>query len=113
MARLRCRAGRNRKDLAREFEPSAQTIRNRVTRVVAETGRAPMSVKNCAVCVGRIGGYVRNGRSSQKPRAPGSLGRPIRGNLRVHESESGRLPDRADVPATRCLPEWLLRVLET
>ena len=114
----RVRAGRSPEDLAREFEPTAQTVRNWVAQADRDEGR-----RNDGLTTAereelrrlrrenrRL--HVRNGRSFQKPR-PGSLGRPIRGNLRVHESESGHLPDRADVPATRCLPEWLLRVSDT
>ena len=78
-------------------------------RGAAGMGQAPRSETNCVAFAERIVGCAKNEISWQKPR-PGLLGRPYRGGLPVHESESGRVSNRHDGPGTRCLPERVLRV---
>ena len=105
------RAGRDPADLAREFEPSAQAIRNWVVQADRQEGRR--EVKPVADALGtpereawrarRHGPdygakCVSSGWSvtfSQNPR-PGSPARPARcrPGLPVHEREPGRLPNR-------------------
>ena len=90
-----------------------------VTRGVAGMGQAPRSERSCVAYAERIGACAKNETSWQKPR-PGLLGRPYRGALPVHESESGRVSNRRDGPRSsarcasslcpRCLPERVLRV---
>ena len=78
-------------------------------RGAAGMGQAPRSERSCVAFAERIVGCAKNETSWQKPR-PGLLGRPYRGGLPVHESESGRVSNRHDGPGTRCLPERVLRV---
>ena len=80
-----------------------------VTRVVAGMGQVPRSERRCVVFAVRFVGCAKNEISWQKPR-PGLLGRPYRGGLPVHESESGRVSNRHDGPSARSLPERVLRV---
>ena len=83
-----------------------------VTRGVAGMGQAPRSERSCVAFAGRIGACAKNETSWQKQR-PGLLGRPYRGGLPVHESESGRVSNRHDGPSARSLPERVLRVAYT
>ena len=108
------RAGRAPEDLAREFEPSVQAIRNWVTQAGRDAGERAdglrtEEVKSFAGCGGTIGGCAKNAKFYQKPR-PGSRGRPDPGGLPVHERESGPFPYRHDGPRARCLAEWVLHV---
>jgi hypothetical protein len=91
------RSGRNPEELAREFEPSVQTIRSWVKQAELDEGRraGPMgrpapSVRSCVVCVGRIAGFARSGRFQERPR-PGSPGKPDRadGSVPIREGAKG------------------------
>ena len=97
------RAGRDPADLAREFEPSAQAIRNWVAQADRQEGRREENVEVCAVgrarrsssgCGVRTSSCGWSATSSLEPR-PGSPARPARcrPGLRVHEREPGRVPD--------------------
>ena len=66
------RAGRVPEELAKEFEPSAQAIRNWVAQ--ADRDERRRSVRSSTVCGARTANSSWSARSSQKPR-PGSLGR--------------------------------------
>ena len=69
------RAGRGPEELAKEFEPSAQAIRNWVAQADRDEGRrADQSARSSTVCGVRSASSSWSARSSQKPR-PGSLGR--------------------------------------
>ena len=115
------RLGRSPEELAREFEPSAQAIRNWVQtsrpemKVFAADG-ADQSVEREElrhVCSRENSSQVkpRARDPCQKPR-PGSLGRPARSRqgLRVRESQSGHVSRRHDVPAAGGLDQRVLRV---
>src|ERR1051325_1502307 len=92
------RAGRTPEELATEFEPTAQSIRN----WVAQSERND----DCGERTANSGSSVR---SSQRPR-PGSLGRRTRSLRRVpvRERSPGKLPNRHHVQAAGCLLQWLL-----
>jgi transposase-like protein len=92
------RAGKNPTALAKEFEPSAQTIRTWMKQAERDagqrTGRSNSSVRSC------------------RKRPPGSPGRPARSptGLRVREGPPGRVPGPDDVSCSSGLPERLLRL---
>src|SRR5680860_241955 len=67
------RSGRNPQELAREFEPSAQAIRNWVAQVDRDEGRTDGLTtaerdKSCRGCDGKIASSSWSARSCQKPR---------------------------------------------
>ena len=74
------RAGRTPEELAKEFEPSAQAIRNWVAQADRDEGRRADGLTTAereelsTVCGVRTASSSWSARSSQKPR-PGSLGR--------------------------------------
>ena len=73
------RAGRTPEQLAKEFEPSAQAIRNWVAQVDRDEGRredglTTVERESLAVCGVRTASSNWSAPSSQKPR-PGSLGK--------------------------------------
>jgi len=113
------RAGRSPEELAQEFEPTAQSIRNWVGQSECDAGTRRQragdgrSARNSPSFGVRTASSGSRGISSQKPR-PGLLGRRTRSHRRVpvRERESGRLPDRHHVPAAGCLPQRLLCVDE-
>ena len=89
------RSGRNPEELSREFEPSAQAIRNWVGQADRDEGRRADGLttaerQELAVCGGKTASSGSSARSCQKPR-PGSLGRPDRSRrrVRIREEESG------------------------
>jgi transposase len=62
------RKGRTPEELARQFEPLAQAIRNWVRQDDRDAGRrqdglTTMGQKSCAGCAARIGRSARSGRS--------------------------------------------------
>ena len=80
-------AGRSPEELAREFEPTAQSIRNWVAQAKRDGGRGDggltrQSAMNSAACDVRTGSFGWSGRFSQR-RRPGSLGRRTRSHRRV------------------------------
>ncbi len=84
------RSGRNPEELSRDFEPTAQAIRNWAPQADRDEGRgadglttAP-NARSWAVCGGRTASSGSSARSCQKPR-PGSLERPDRSRRRVRE----------------------------
>ncbi len=109
------RAGRNPDELAREFDPSSQTIRNWVTQADCDEGRRDDGLTTLER-EERRRRRRENRRLREEREIPAkataqvSLGRPTRGSLRVHERESGPLPRCYDVPDARRLPERVLRV---
>ncbi len=76
------RAGRRPEELAREFEPSAQSIRNWVVQADLDEGR-------------RTDGLTTQEREELRRRI----------SVRVRESQSGELPGAADVPSAGRLPQ--------
>ena len=90
------RSGRSPDHLAREFEPSAQSIRNWVEQAGREEGRRSDGTTTAErEELRRLQREVRRQREERailaKPR-PGSLGRRTGRDLPVHESEPGRVP---------------------
>ena len=107
-------------ELAREFEPTAQSIRNWVAQADRDEGRRRDGLtsderEELTRLAAREPGPARRARdTSQKPR-PGSRRRPARcrHGVRIRERESGQLQDRDDVPGAGGLPQRLLRVAPT
>lgn len=91
------RAGRSPEELAREFEATAQTIRNWIKQADLDDGcrhdglTAP-SARNLPGYGERTSNFALSAKSWQKP-PPGSHGRPARSRpgLRVREGESGQV----------------------
>ena len=107
------RAGRTPEELAREFEPTAQSIRNWVAQSERNAGRGDgglttRSARSSTGCGVRTASCGLSGRSCQR-RRPGSLGRRTRSHRRVpvRERSPGRLSDRHHVPAAGCLLQRL------
>jgi transposase len=94
------RAGRSPEELAREFEPTAQSIRNWVGRAECDAGRRSDGLTTAER--EELNQLRRENRQLrlERPR-PGLLGRRTRSHRRVpvRERESGRLSDRHHVPA--------------
>ena len=112
-------AGRSPEALAKEFEPSGQTIRNWVIQAERDEGvrrDGPSRPEQEELRrLRRENKQLRIERGSwQKPRL-GSLARPTRGpaRLRVHESAPGQLSGVHDVPRAEGFPQRLLRRVET
>ena len=110
------RAGRGSEELAREFEPSGQTIRNWVNQADLDEGRRQNGLTSEERAelrrLRRENRQLRLEReSSQKPR-PGSLGRPSRyhRSLPIREGEPGFTTGCHDVPAAGRLRQRLLCV---
>jgi len=111
------RAGPSPSELAKEFEPSGQTIRNWVVQADRDEGIRVwpvMSEKSCVVFVERISSCAPNVRYCQKQR-PGSQGRPTRSpeSLRVREGAPGTMADCHAMPRAGCLKERVLCVERT
>lgn len=123
------RAGRDPTDLAREFDPSAQAIRNWVAEADRSEGRRETKSEVLTAAereeLTRLRREVRQLRlerepkvseatSSQKPR-PGLHGRPARcrRTLPVHEREPGRLPRRGHGARARRVRGRLPRLAAT
>ena len=112
----------------RQFEPTAQAIRNWVAQADRDEGRRADGLSSAEReeirrlrCENRRLREEREWRFSclpkvdrywQKPR-PGLLGRSDPGGLPVHESESGPVPHRHDGPGARSLPERVRCVAST
>ena len=90
------RSGRSPDELAREFEPSAQTIRNWVAQADRDDGRRPDGLTTDERLelheLRRENARLREEREILKKPRPGSHGRPGRSRpgLRIHEGASGR-----------------------
>src|SRR5882757_5668780 len=113
------RTGRSPDDLAKEFEPTAQSIRNWVAQAERDAGRRLDGLtseerQELAGCGARTECCAKNARYYQKPR-PGSRRRPVRcrHGVRIRERESGHLQDCDDVPGAGSLHQWILRVVQT
>ena len=110
------RGGRTPEQLAQEFEPSAQTIRNWIHQAKRDAGQRTdgLTTPQREELTRRRRELRQSSstvRSWQKLRS-GSHGRPARSHraVRVREGSSGRLPGRDDVSRPPGLLEWLLRV---
>ena len=110
------RAGRTPEELAEEFEPSAQAIRNWVKQAELDQGvrKDGLTTEDRAE-LQRLAGRTSNSSSSmrsQKEPRPGLLGRadqfPI--GIRVREGEPSHLSGPTDVPRSGPLSERLLRM---
>ena len=113
------RAGRSPSELAKEFEPTAQTIQNWVRQADRDEGLQEDGLKSDEReelrRLRRENKQLRiEPRYSQKQR-PGSQRRPTRSleNLRVRESASGTLADRHAMPRAGCFPQWVLCLANT
>src|SRR5579859_5315755 len=115
------RSGKSPEELAREFEPTAQSIRNWVAQAGRDAGRgngglttAERDELNRLRRENRQLRLEREILSKACPcesggRRPGSLGRRTRslGRVPVRERSPGRLSDRHHVSAAGCLPQRL------
>ena len=103
------RAGRDPDDLAREFEPTAQSIRNWIVQAEKKEGRREDALPGLSAAERDELSRLR--RENRKPR-PGLPGRPAgcRRALPVHEHEPGLLSDRHHGARARRVQGWLLRV---
>ena len=107
------RAGRDPADLAREFEPTAQSISHWVAQADRQEGRREekvpvwwrLSVTSWLGCDVRTSSCVWSATSSLE-RVPGSHARPARSRpgLRIHERASGFLSGRCDGARARGRP---------
>ena len=106
------RAGRSPDDLAKEFEPTAQSIRNWVAQAERDAGR-------------RLDGLTSEERQELSRLRPENqvlreeqgaawFGRPVRGRhgVRIRERESGHVQDCDDVPGAGSLHQRILRVVQ-
>ena len=110
------RSGRSPEELAREFEPSAQSIRNWVGQADRDEGRRHDGLtsgerEELRRLSARTVSCARNARYWQKPRT-GSRRQPARSRpgLRVRGSQPGHVSRRHDVPAAGGLHQRVLRV---
>ena len=110
------RAGRSARALAKEFEPSEQTIPNWIKQAQLDAGERKdglTSTENDELRrLRRENRQLKiNETSCQKPQ-PGSQGRPAhsRTDLRVRGGSPGPVPGRGFVPRASSLPEWILRL---
>ena len=96
------RAGRDPADLAREFEPTAQSICHWVVR---QAGKRAAGRR-------RLMGWRRPSATFSLELQPGSRARPARSRpgLRIHEREPGRLSNRGHGARPRRIGVWLSRV---
>ncbi len=110
------RAGRDPADLAREFEPSAQAIRNWVAQSDRREGRReeksdvlPAAERDELVRLRRENKQLRLERDISLEPRPGSPARQARcrPGLRIHERESGRVPDCDHGARARRVGDWL------
>src|SRR6478735_7665782 len=109
------RAGRTPEELATEFEPTAQSIRNWVAQSDRNGGRGDGGLTTAErEELNRLRRENRQLRVEREilsqRRRPGSLGRRTRSLRRVpvRERSPGELPDRHHVQAAGCLLQWLL-----
>jgi transposase len=104
------RAGRLPEELAQEFEPTAQSIRNWVGQAECDAGRGgnglTMAEREELTQLRRENRQLRLERDILSRRTRSRRRVPVR------ERESGRLPDCHHVPAAGCLPQRILCVDE-
>src|SRR4028118_1251625 len=110
------RSGRTPEELSREFEPSAQAIRNWVAQSggIEESPRADVLSSAEREELRRLRRENRQLREEREIRAkarPGLLGRPNRSRrgLQIRESQPGKILGAPDVPPAGCLPQRVLR----
>ena len=113
------RSGHSPGALAKEFEPSAQTIHTWVKQADLDSGQRPDGLTTTERAeVRRLRRQIKQLRTERdilaKAGGPGSLGRPIRSprSLRIREGVSGPLSSDHAVPCVGCLLQRLLRVAE-
>ena len=110
------RAGRKFSELAREFEPSEQTIRTWVKQADLDAGRRTDGVttqeRDELRRLRRENRTLKLQREILKKALPGLLGRPERcpRGIRIREGESGHLSRCRDVSSAGRLPQRLLCV---
>ena len=113
------RSGRTPEELAREFEPSAQTIRNWVAQADLDEGRRSDGLtteeRDELRKLRRENRRFREEREILKKPRPGSPRRPTRTppSVRVRRSSPGRVRSRHDVPHAGRLRQRILRVAHT
>ena len=109
------RAGRSPDELARQFEPTAQSIRNWVAQAERDAGGGDHGLTTAER--GRVARLRRENRQLRLERE--ILSKAAAGLLSVYEhdptegfrfvsEDPGRLSDRHHVPAAGCLPQRLL-----
>src|SRR4029077_13903539 len=107
------RAGRSPEELAREFEPTAQSIRNWLAQWDRNAGRGDGGLTTAEreelSRLRRENRQLRLEREILSKGRPGSLGRRTRSHRRVpvRERSPGRLSNRHDVPSAGCLLQRL------
>lgn len=108
------RAGRSPEELAEEFEPSSQTIRNWVKQADLDHGvrKDGLTTEEREELrrLRRENKQLKLEREILKKARPGSLGRATRSRsgVRVRERESGALSGSNDVPNAGPLPQRVL-----
>ena len=121
------RSGRTPGELAREFEPSAEAIRNWVAQADRDAGKRSDGLRTEEHeeirRLRRENRQLREEReilakatawfARQASRTGGAFPRPDPGGLPVHEHEPGSFSRRHDGPRARCLHERVLRVAST
>ena len=113
------RWGRTPEQLAKEFEPSAQTIRNWAVQADRDAGQRQDGLtteeRDELRKLRREVKILREEKDIQKKPRPGSLGRPIRfrRRIRVRESASGHPPSPPAVPRAGRLRQRVLRLVCT
>ena len=112
------RAGRSPGSLAREFEPSEQTIRNWVKQADLDEGlRSDGLTTEARKEMQRLKRDVKRLRMERdilKKQRPGLRGRADRSpaGVCVHEGEPGQLSAGSHVPGTGSLPQRVLRLAQ-
>jgi transposase len=112
------RRGRTPEELARQFEPSAQTVRNWVRQADRDDGRRQdglMTVEQVELrCLRLENRALRAEREILRKPRPGLRGRPPRSRprIRVRDRTSGRPSRGSLVPNTGCLPQRVSRVAQ-
>ena len=110
------RAGRSPGELAREFEPNEQTIRNWIAQADLDEGRRRDGLTTVERAelrkLRKENRQLRVEREILAKAAAWFARRAIRfpRSLQVRESESGRRSNHHHVPFAGCLHQWLLRV---
>src|SRR5215510_10626617 len=113
------RAGRAIPEIAAQFEPTEQTIRNWIAQADRDAGKRTDGVTSAEreelTRLRRENRQLKLEREILARPRPGSLGRPTRSptRVRIREGESGRLSGGDDVPAARRFHERLLRLVRT
>lgn len=111
------RAGRTAEELSREFEPSAESIRDWARQADRDEGRRDDGLTRAEReelrRLRRENRQLREDREILAKPRPGLLGRPSRahGRVRIRESAPGLLQGVEDVPTAGCLLQWVLRLV--